>query len=94
MNYCRFDAIISCKGMTEKIVSGMLDQLVFHLPGANDCQSRGPSDSFKLELTRVTEDVSWFTKSTLSRYSFYRLSFCLYVQSHYPLKFFPLLINV
>ncbi|CAA7389183.1 unnamed protein product [Spirodela intermedia] len=64
----RFDAIICCKGRTEKIASGMLDQLVFHLPGANDCQSRGPSDSFKLELTRVTEDFSWFTKSTLSRF--------------------------
>ena len=70
MNHCRFDAIISSKGMTYKIASGMLDQLLFHLPGLNECQLRGASDCFKLELTKSGKDFSWFTKSTVSRYSF------------------------
>ncbi|XP_078436989.1 uncharacterized protein LOC144707643 [Wolffia australiana] len=64
----RFDVTIFSKGMNEKIASGILDQLVFHLPGLTNSKPRGKNECFKLELTTELEDFSWFTKATLSRF--------------------------
>ncbi|KAG9443374.1 hypothetical protein H6P81_014714 [Aristolochia fimbriata] len=61
----RYDAFVCSKGKTERLDSGILEQLVAHLRSVN-FEELG--NSFKLELPEGIRSASWFNKSTLSRF--------------------------
>ncbi|KAJ3699629.1 hypothetical protein LUZ61_003334 [Rhynchospora tenuis] len=63
----RYDAIVCCKGETEKLVSGPLDPISLFLPDAKVIRSKSSNGAFKLQLKDVTA-ARWFNKSTLSRF--------------------------
>ncbi|KAJ4793208.1 hypothetical protein LUZ62_044454 [Rhynchospora pubera] len=63
----RYDAIVCCKGETEKLVSGPLDPISLFLPDAKVIRSKSSNGTFKLQLKDVTV-ARWFNKSTLLRF--------------------------
>ncbi|KAJ4978099.1 hypothetical protein NE237_008879 [Protea cynaroides] len=64
----RYDAFVCSNKKVEKLASGLLEQLVLHLPEAKDAHSKAVVDNFKLQLPGNLRDSAWFTKSTLSRF--------------------------
>lgn len=67
LRHCRYEAYAYGDGKTEKVASGLLEQLLLHLPGAKAFQSDGSNDNFILQLPENLRGSLWFTKSTLTR---------------------------
>ncbi|XP_068669543.1 uncharacterized protein [Aristolochia californica] len=61
----RYEVLVCSKGRTERLDSGILEQLVVHLHAVN---FEGLGNSVKLELPEGIRDALWFNKSTLSRF--------------------------
>ncbi|XP_043698861.1 uncharacterized protein LOC122649687 [Telopea speciosissima] len=64
----RYDAFVCGNKTVEKLASGLLEQLVLHLPEAKDAHSKGMVDNFKLLLPGNLRGSAWFSKSTLLRF--------------------------
>ncbi|XP_042475973.1 COP1-interacting protein 7-like isoform X2 [Macadamia integrifolia] len=64
----RYDAFVCGDKTVEKLASGLLEQLVLHLPEAKDAHSKGTVENFKLQLPENLRDSPWFTKSILLRF--------------------------
>ncbi|XXG68245.1 hypothetical protein AAC387_Pa06g1376 [Persea americana] len=64
----RYEAFAGGGGKREKVASGLLDQLLLHLPGAKAFRPDGSNDNFLLQLPENRRGSLWFTKSTLIRF--------------------------
>lgn len=64
----RYEAFAGGGGKREKVASGLLEQLLLHLPGAKAFQPDGSNDNFILQLPENFRGSLWFTKSTLIRF--------------------------
>ncbi|XP_057482882.1 COP1-interacting protein 7-like isoform X2 [Actinidia eriantha] len=64
----RYHACVYSGNKVERIASGLLGQLVLHLPVLKDLFLRGSNAKFKLCPPKNLESCQWFTKATLTRF--------------------------
>ncbi|GFZ15135.1 hypothetical protein Acr_24g0013250 [Actinidia rufa] len=64
----RYEACVCSGNKVEAIASGLLGQLVLHLPLLKDLFSRRSNAKFKLRPPKNLESCQWFTKATLTRF--------------------------
>ncbi|PSS33232.1 Neurofilament medium polypeptide like [Actinidia chinensis var. chinensis] len=64
----RYEACVCSGNKVERIASGLLGQLVLHLPVLKDLFLRGSNAKFKLRPSKNLESCQWFTKATLTRF--------------------------
>ncbi|XP_058075226.1 COP1-interacting protein 7-like [Magnolia sinica] len=64
----RYEAFVCGEGRTERLASGLLENLVLHLSATGSFISDGSGDNLKLQLPESLRGSSWFTKSTISRF--------------------------
>ncbi|KAA8533945.1 hypothetical protein F0562_031462 [Nyssa sinensis] len=64
----RYEACICSDNKLETIASGLLEQLVQHLPKIKDVYSKGSNVNFRLQPPENLNSANWFTKSTLTRF--------------------------
>ncbi|OVA12352.1 hypothetical protein BVC80_1799g59 [Macleaya cordata] len=63
----RCELFVSGSGTTEKLASGLLKPFLTHLTVAEE-QARQAVQSIKLEIEKLKNDGTWFTKGTLERF--------------------------
>ncbi|PIA59713.1 hypothetical protein AQUCO_00400543v1 [Aquilegia coerulea] len=64
----RYEAFVCCDDKTEKLASGFLEQLAFHLPQLKDFDPEDSDDDVRLQLPENLKGSAWFSKSTLSSF--------------------------
>lgn len=67
-NQDRYDACACSGDTTEKVASGLLGQLVLHVPKLKDVFSRGSNASFQVQRPEDLDTSQWFTKATVTRF--------------------------
>lgn len=62
--FCRFELIVFCGGVREKIASGLFEPFVSHLKFVKDEILKG---GYSIRLLPPTNTAFWFSKSTFER---------------------------
>eukprot|EP00257_Ricinus_communis_P017344 XP_015575764.1 uncharacterized protein LOC8276641 isoform X1 [Ricinus communis] len=63
----RYEVSVCGADEVEKLTTGLLEQLLPHLPGVKNLNSKGSNTNLKLQVAGL-DDTTWFTKSTLNRF--------------------------
>jgi hypothetical protein len=63
-----YEAFIYSNKKVEKLATGLLEQLLPHIPKVNDLYAKESDGSFKIQLPGNLSGAAWFTKSVLSRF--------------------------
>lgn len=63
-----YEAFIYSKEKVEKLATGVLEQLLLHLPQVNDLYAKESDGSFKIQPPEDLRGAAWFTKSVFNRF--------------------------